>query len=260
MEISDKEKQKKNWAWERMQKIILETDGRRPTLLLHACCAPCSSSVLETLAAHFRIEIHYYNPNIYPRAEYFRRLRELREFLPAFMRDVTLSESPYNPGEFYEAVEIKTHPERIAEEERGERCRACYTLRMKKAYEYASRNGFAFFTTTLSVSPHKDSNAVNEIGFALEEEASKSPLKNPPRFLFADFKKKNGYKRSVELSKLFNLYRQDYCGCVYSKHAQKLKKRHFADSYESSPLNDPALTASRERDFELYAVSSRLSS
>lgn len=261
VKIDEKEKQKKNWAWERMQKMISETQGRRPSLLLHACCAPCSSSVLEQLASHFKLAIHYYNPNIYPKAEYLRRLDELKKFLPRFMNDVKLVEAPYNPSEFYEAVEIKSHPERRTEGERKERCRACYSLRMKRAYEYAAMNGYEFFTTTLSVSPHKDSNAVNEIGLALEEEAAQNlAFSFRPRFLIADFKKKNGYKRSLELSTEYNLYRQDYCGCVYSKHERKLQAKKLAENEVLPILDSKALLPAYEGSLDFYIASCRVSS
>ncbi len=185
-----------------------------PSLLLHACCAPCSSHTLECLASHFKITIFYYNPNIYPPSEYNRRLDELKAFLPSFplasQYNIKLQEAPYIPEEFYTATNARIEKELQTEAERGERCRRCYTLRMKKAYQYAKENDFEYFTTTLSISPHKDSAMINAIGQHLEGTEG-------PKFLFSDFKKNNGYLRSLELSKEYNLYRQDYCGCVYSK-------------------------------------------
>ena len=205
---------------------------KKPRLLLHACCGPCSSAVLERLADHFKITIFYYNPNIHPAAEYERRLEELALFLNRRKNKqqadtaVDLVRADYNIGDFFTAVNIEEFPERAQESERGERCFACYHLRMKKAALYALENGFDYFTTTLSISPHKDSEKINEIGAALERELSEAgltsnaPLRQNPaalRYLYADFKKQNGYKRSLEISAEYGLYRQDYCGCIYSK-------------------------------------------
>jgi len=208
---------------------------KKPRLLLHACCGPCSSAVLERLADHFKITIFYYNPNIHPAAEYERRLEELAFFLNRRQHKhrtetsdstVDLVRAGYNIGDFFAAVNIEEFPERAQESERGERCFACYRLRMKKAALYALENGFDYFTTTLSISPHKDSEKINKIGAALERElseaglASNAPLRHKPavpRYLYADFKKQNGYKRSLEISAEYGLYRQDYCGCIYSK-------------------------------------------
>ena len=208
---------------------------KKPRLLLHACCGPCSSAVLERLADHFKITIFYYNPNIHPAAEYERRLEELAFFLnrrhdkhrtETSDSTVDLVRADYNIGDFFAAVNIEEFPERAQESERGERCFACYHLRMKKAALYALENGFDYFTTTLSISPHKDSEKINEIGAALEGElratcsvsnASLGQNSVIPRYLYADFKKQNGYKRSLEISAEYGLYRQDYCGCIYSK-------------------------------------------
>ena len=205
---------------------------KKPRLLLHACCGPCSSAVLERLADHFKITIFYYNPNIHPAAEYERRLEELAFFLNRRKNKqqadtaVDLIRADYNIGDFFAAVNIEEFPERAQESERGERCFACYRLRMKKAALYALENGFDYFTTTLSISPHKDSEKINAIGAALERELSEAglvsdaPLRQKaavPRYLYADFKKQNGYKRSLEISAEYGLYRQDYCGCIYSK-------------------------------------------
>lgn len=217
-----------------LERIARSSDftHKKPRLLLHACCGPCSSAVLERLADHFKITIFYYNPNIHPAAEYERRLEELALFLNRRKNKqqadtaVDLVRADYNIGDFFTAVNIEEFPERAQEFERGERCFACYRLRMKKAALYALENGFDYFTTTLSISPHKDSEKINEIGAALERElseaglASNAPLRQNPaalRYLYADFKKQNGYKRSLEISAEYGLYRQDYCGCIYSK-------------------------------------------
>ena len=241
---------------------------KKPRLLLHACCGPCSSAVLERLADHFKITIFYYNPNIHPQTEYIRRLEELALFLnrrrakqqktegadELFQTDipdtaVELIRADYNPGDFFAAVNIEGFPERASEPERGERCFACYRLRMKKAALYALENGFDYFTTTLSISPHKDSEKINTIGAALEQELSAAHALSPgvpnppnapfgqntavPRYLYADFKKQNGYKRSLEISAEYGLYRQDYCGCIYSK---QNSEAHRAAQQKQSPL------------------------
>ena len=170
----------------------------------------------------FDITIYYYNPNIHPAEEYHRRLGELKNFLPRFLEKqegarAVLQEAAYEPQEFFDAVQAE-RDNLQSEPERGERCRRCYQLRMKKAYEYARQNGFDWFTTTLSISPHKDARKINGIGRALYENALKDQnAAAAPKFLYSDFKKRNGYKRSLELSKEYGLYRQDYCGCVYSK-------------------------------------------
>lgn len=207
---------KKNYQKE-LDEIIesLAASAARPSLLLHACCGPCSSYVLEYLSKYFSITILYYNPNIYPEEEYLRRLNELKNFLPrfpaAFKNNVKFVEQNYDPEEFYSALEIKNHPEFTDEPEKGERCRRCYEFRLKKAYEYAVKNNFDYFCTTLSISPFKDSEKINTIGRELCDSIKKT------KWLPSDFKKKGGFKRSLELSEEYELYRQQYCGCVYSK-------------------------------------------
>ncbi len=188
----------------------------KPTLLLHACCAPCSSYVLEFLASYFDITILYYNPNIYPQEEYNRRLNELCFFLPDFppalQNQVKLIKDTYEPQEFYDYIQIKEHPELATEKEKGQRCYKCYKLRLLRAYDYATKNKFDYFCTTLSISPFKDAVKINQIG---NELSSLTP--QGPKWLTSDFKKNSGFLRSLELSKEYNLYRQQYCGCVYSK-------------------------------------------
>lgn len=207
---------KKNYQKE-LDEIIesLAASAARPSLLLHACCGPCSSYVLEYLSKYFTITILYYNPNIYPEEEYLRRLNELKNFLPrfpaAFKNNVKFVEQNYDPEEFYSALEIKNHPEFADEPEKGERCRRCYEFRLKKACEYAVKNNFDYFCTTLSISPFKDSEKINTIGKELCDSIKKT------KWLPSDFKKKGGFKRSLELSEEYELYRQQYCGCVYSK-------------------------------------------
>lgn len=185
----------------------------KPKLLLHACCGPCSSYVLEYLYKYFQITVFYYNPNIYPQEEYTRRLEELKnlylKFPPALEGKIQVIEENYNPDDFYEAVKTKKEPELATEKERGERCRRCYEFRLKKAFDYAKKNNFDYFCTTLSISPFKDAEKINVIGKELEKE-------DGPKWLVSDFKKKGGFKRSLEISSEYGLYRQDYCGCIYS--------------------------------------------
>lgn len=210
--------QKEKINYQKKLDTILSTidTENKPSLLLHACCAPCSSYVLEYLTKYFNITILYYNPNIHPEAEYSRRLNELKSFLPAFLNNhsasVSLVEQPYIPEDFFSAVGTEAEPELKTEAEKGERCRRCYQFRLKKAHQYAVDNHFDWFTTTLSISPFKDSEKINVIGQELQ-----TSDQNGPKFLTSDFKKKGGFKRSLELSKEYGLYRQDYCGCIFSK-------------------------------------------
>ena len=165
---------------------------KKPTLLLHACCGPCSSYVIEYLSSYFDITIFYYNPNIYPKKEYERRLNELEDFIPRFepavKNKVKIVVSTYEPKDFFEATNVLNEVELQQEAEKGIRCRRCYEFRMKKAYAYAAENKFDWFCTTLSISPFKDSVMINEIGAELAEE-------NSVRFLTSDFKKKGGFLR-----------------------------------------------------------------
>ena len=188
-----------------MEKIINQKQGNK--LLLHACCAPCSSYVLEYLTNYFYITILYYNPNIYPKEEFDKRYQELSRLIKDLPHNnsISLIEGRYDYNEFLNIAKgLESVPEG------GERCFKCYELRMREAAKYAKEHNFDYFTTTLSISPYKNSNKLNEIGKKLEDELG-------VKYLYADFKKKNGYKRSIELSKEYNLYRQDYCGCIYSK-------------------------------------------
>lgn len=198
-----------NYAKE-MDKVLAALAGTRPALLLHACCAPCSSAVLELLHQHFALTILYYNPNIAPPAEYHRREAELERFLrDAAYLDIPLVELPYRPEEFYEAVRgLEDEPER------GARCTVCYRLRLEQAARYAAEHGFPWYTTTLSISPLKDPVRINALGQALGEQYG-------VRFLPSEFRKRDGYKRSLVLSAEYGLYRQDYCGCIFSKRARE---------------------------------------
>lgn len=188
-----------------MEKTLDALAGQRPKLLLHACCAPCSSATLERLAGHFDLTILYYNPNIYPPEEYRRREDELERFVAQVGYTFPVVELPYRPEEFYDAVRgLEREPER------GERCTACYRLRLERAARYAAGHGFPWFCTTLSISPVKDPVRLNEIGCEL---AARYGL----HYLQSEFRKKDGYKRSLALSAEYGLYRQDYCGCIFSK-------------------------------------------
>ena len=196
----------------------IDTSAQKPTLLLHACCGPCSSYVLEYLCSHFEITVLFYNPNIYPAQEYERRLEELKKFYTRFVpaRNVVVVETPYEPEDFYKAVGTRENPELANEPERGERCRRCYELRLRYTYNYAREHSFDYFCTTLSISPFKDADMINELGACLGEGALRQAQGPRPRWLPSDFKKKNGFKRSLELSAEYSLYRQEYCGCIYS--------------------------------------------
>ena len=187
---------------EEMKKIISSFDGKK-RLLLHSCCGPCSSSVIERLKEYFDITVLYYNPNIEPREEYEKRkgeqIRLLNEFNIKYMDILYLNE------EYHERIIGYEN-----EPENGARCPLCYELRMEKTAKLAKENNFDYFCTTLTVSPHKPSKIINEIGIKLQNIYE-------IKYLLSDFKKEDGYKRSIELSKEYNLYRQDYCGCFYSR-------------------------------------------
>ena len=210
---------KKQNYQKQLDSILQQVDatGQKPSLLLHACCGPCSSYVLEYLCSHFDITVLFYNPNIYPAAEYERRLEELKKFYTKFVpaKNVVVVEAPYEPEDFYKAVGTRENPEFANEPERGERCHRCYELRLRYTYNYAAAHNFDYFCTTLSISPFKDADMINEIAHQLTVPAVPEPVEGP-RWLPSDFKKKNGFKRSLELSAEYNLYRQEYCGCIYS--------------------------------------------
>lgn len=192
-----------------LEKIIkqAEEQGRIPRLFLHSCCAPCSSYVLEYLSQYFEITVFFYNPNIAPEAEYKKRVEEIRRMIGEmnFLHPVTLVEGEYRPQDFYDMARgLEKVPEG------GERCFGCYRLRMEAAARLAKEGAYDYFTTTLSISPLKNAGKINEIGEELAE------IYRVPH-LPSDFKKKNGYKRSIELSAEYGLYRQNYCGCIFSK-------------------------------------------
>ena len=183
-----------------MNEQISSFGKTKPRLLLHCCCAPCSSAVIERLKEFFEITFYYYNPNIFPEQEYNLRKEEFKKL------NINLVAEDYNHQEF---INITKGLEN--EKEGGLRCRACIAQRMKQAFYYASKNGFDFVTTTLSISPHKDANYINELGEHLQQNFN-------VKYLYADFKKQNGYLRSIQICKDLKIYRQDYCGCEFSKH------------------------------------------
>lgn len=183
---------------------LIKTLEYKPTLLLHSCCAPCSSYVLEYLEPYFKITVLYYNPNIEPLEEYLKRKEEQINFIKNVHPNIDIYDIDYDNSLYHEVVSGFEN-----DKEGGNRCYRCYKLRMEKCANIAS-DKFDYFGTTLTVSPHKNANYVNEIGKELEKKYNK-------KFLISDFKKNEGYKRSIVLSREYNLYRQDYCGCIYSK-------------------------------------------
>lgn len=215
---------KVNAMKENYQKILdetiagLEERGEVPKLLLHSCCAPCSSYVLEYLSNYFYITVLYYNPNIYPEDEYYHRAAEQKRFIKEFRTKYAVSfvEGNFEPERFYETVKGY---ENIREG--GERCFRCYELRLREAAEYAKKLNCDYFTTTLSISPMKNAAKLNEIGGRLAEEYGIP-------YLYSDFKKRDGYKRSTVISAEYGMYRQDYCGCVFSKREREEQKRERA--------------------------------
>ena len=204
----------------KMEKILSEIEkgkivtGKVPSLLLHSCCAPCSSYVLEYLSQYFAITIFYYNPNISDEEEFQKRVAEqkrLIEELPV-KNPISFMEGIYDTSLFDAAIEGKEHLG-----ERSVRCYECYYFRLEEACKVAKENLFDYFTTTLSISPYKNAAWLNEIGEQLQQQYQVN-------YLYADFKKKNGYKRSIELSEQYHLYRQDFCGCKYSKAEEEQRK------------------------------------
>lgn len=191
-------------------------ENKIPTLLLHSCCAPCSSYVLEYLSQYFYITVLYYNPNIFPETEYVYRCREQERLIQSMelAHPVKFIGTDYTPEDFYSVCKgLEDVPEG------GERCFKCYRLRLEYGAKIAKEAGFDYFTTTLSISPLKNAGKLNEIGQELAEIYGVS-------YLPSDFKKKNGYKRSVELSAQYGLYRQNYCGCVYSRQEMEKNKKN----------------------------------
>lgn len=197
-----------------LDRLLEQMEEKPKKLFLHSCCAPCSSYVLEYLSKYFQITIFYYNPNISPKEEYQNRVEEQKRLIRELktLYPVSFLEGQYQPGDFYEMAKgMEELPEG------GQRCYACYEMRMREAARKAAEQGADYFTTTLSISPYKNARWINEIGEKLEKEFG-------VRHLPSDFKKKNGYRRSIELSKEYHLYRQDYCGCIFSKQERERLK------------------------------------
>ena len=189
------------------ERIIEENRDKseKPKLLLHVCCAPCSSYVLEYLSDYFEITLYYYNPNISPEKEYVFRYEELKRLVTETKSEAKVVLGEYEPERFLEIAKGREE-----ESEGGERCFLCYRLRLSESGKYAKENNFDYFTTTLSISPYKNAEKLNTIGGDIADSLG-------IKYLYSDFKKKNGYKRSIELSREYGLYRQDYCGCAFSK-------------------------------------------
>ena len=189
-----------------LDKVIEQNGSTLPSLLLHSCCGPCSSYVLEYLTKHFDITVFFYNPNIYPEAEYIKRLDTQKQLIAnmPFENPVKLIAGEYDPESYIAAVRGQEEYK-----EGGPRCSTCFTLRLDKTASLAKAEGFDYFATTLTVSPHKNAQIINTIGFDLAE-------KHGMLWLPSDFKKREGYKRSIELSKQYDLYRQEYCGCSFA--------------------------------------------
>lgn len=205
----------RNYAKE-LERLIqkLQQEGKVPRLLLHACCAPCSSAVLEYLSQYFAITLLYYNPNIAPLEEYQKREAELRRLVSQmkFTHPVELLPCQYDGQAFVQAARgLEGEPEG------GKRCEACFRLRLRYAAQEAARLRFDYYTTTLSISPMKNAPLLNQLGEEIGREFGVAHLPS-------DFKKKDGYKRSVQLSKEYDLYRQDYCGCAFSKTQRQREK------------------------------------
>ena len=203
-----------------LDKVInrLEQQGRVPRLLLHSCCAPCSSYVLEYLSRYFEITVLYYNPNIYPPEEFGKRVEEQKRLIAQLPAEHPISflDGPYEPERFYEMARgLEQVPEG------GERCFKCYRLRLTETAEMARAGKYDYFTTTLSISPLKNAEKLNEIGGQLAKDYGVD-------YLYSDFKKRNGYKRSTELSREYGLYRQDYCGCVFSMRERRAQQEAAA--------------------------------
>ena len=204
-----------------LEQILEKQSGKCPRLLLHTCCAPCSSYCLEYLLSHFDITVFYYNPNITEEAEYRHRATEQHRLIEELGRDIgrtaSFVEGKYDPQRFLEAAKgLEKCPEG------GERCEKCFRLRLEEAAQYAAENGFDYFTTSLTISPLKNAPLLNTIGQEMGERYGIA-------FLPSDFKKKGGYQRSIELSEKYDLYRQDYCGCAFSKAEREEQKRKRAE-------------------------------
>ena len=205
----------KNYYYQKYLYQLEAIQGSRPKLLLHVCCGPCSSAILKDLISYFDITIYYSNSNIFPKEEYDRRFEELKTFVSQFNHDfqqtIAIIEDPYEP------ISYLSHLIPLQDEkEGGLRCRLCYHLRMNQAYRYAKKHQFDYWTTVLSVSPHKNSLWINEIGESMQD---------GPTFLYSDFKKNDGYLKSVKMTQAYGMYRQNYCGCIFSYKDMKEREK-----------------------------------
>ena len=209
----------------KLQEELQKIGNQKPTLLLHVCCGPCSSNVIKELCEHFEITIYYSNSNIYPSDEYQRRFHELLSFIERFNHDfnqnIQVIEDPYNNSEWISHLyPLKDYPEGSV------RCRLCYSLRMRKTFDYAKINHYDYWTTVLSVSPHKNSQWINEIGASFAQ--------NKTKFLFSDFKKNNGYLKSTQMTKEYGMYRQNYCGCMFSYEEMLKREEHKVEQKQDA--------------------------
>ena len=208
---------KRNYQKELDQLISeIETEGKVPTLFLHSCCAPCSSYCIEYLSQFFAITVFYYNPNIYPDEEYYHRVKEQQRFIEQFptKHPVSFIEGDFEKDRFYSEVARGLEDE----PERGARCAKCFALRLGETAKRAEALDFDYFATTLTISPQKDVELINEIGEQIGREEGIA-------YLPTEFRKRNGYLRSTQISKEYDMYRQDYCGCVYSKREREAQSK-----------------------------------
>jgi predicted adenine nucleotide alpha hydrolase (AANH) superfamily ATPase len=210
----------------KMEMDLIHKQGIRPSIAMHVCCGPCSTWPIEFLNTTFKVTVIYDNPNIYPEAEYQRRLEELKRYVEEFNKnnnaDVELIIFPYNHEEHMDRLKVYGK-----QKEGGERCQMCYTLRMEECYKYAEEKGFDYFCTVMSISRQKDSQILNQIGSLLEK-------KYKPKYFYSDFKKKGGDDRKRELIKQYHLYNQLYCGCEYSyaEFVEKVKAKALEEGKE----------------------------
>ncbi len=205
-----------------LEKTLLKERGKGKKLLLHSCCAPCSSHVLTLLKEYFAITVLYYNPNITERDEYEKRVREQIRFIEALNHDTEGTDISYMDGEYVPGLFLETVKGYEHIPEGGARCKLCFEMRLRETARLAKEGGFDYFATTLTVSPLKNAALLNEIGLEMGECFG-------VEYLISDFKKKDGYKHSIELSAQYDLYRQDYCGCIFSKAERNARKERTED-------------------------------
>lgn len=207
---------KKNYQIE-LEKVLDSLDSKK-SLLLHVCCGPCSSYVLEYLHKYFDITVLFYNPNIDEEEEYLKRLDELKRLVKEMKLDVEVISKDYDHGVFLDLAKGLEE-----ENEGGKRCTKCFYERLRESFKYAKEKNYDYVTTSLTISPYKNSEVINNLGKKLSNEFKIA-------YLYSDFKKKNGYKRSIELSKEHHLYRQDYCGCEFSRRESEIRHSRMRES------------------------------